>query len=164
MANVITGIRIICAIALIFCPVFSVSFYVLYIAAGFTDMIDGTIARKTGTVSEFGSKLDTIADFIFIVVCLIKLIPVLDIEYWMCVWIGVIAVIKIINIILGFIVQKRFVDVHSILNKITGGMLFVLPLTIKIVDLRYSAVVVCVVATIAAVYEGCCIWKKKKRL
>ena len=65
MANIITGIRIICSIALLFCPTLSGAFYSLYIIAGFTDMIDGTIAIKTGTVSEFGSKLDTVADFIF---------------------------------------------------------------------------------------------------
>ena len=29
-------------------------------------MIDGTVARKTGTVSEFGSKLDTVADLILV--------------------------------------------------------------------------------------------------
>ena len=71
VANVITSIRIICAFALLFCPVLSTSFYMLYIIAGFTDKIEGTVARKIGTVSDFGSKLDTIADFIFVIVCLI---------------------------------------------------------------------------------------------
>ena len=71
MANIITGIRILCSIALVFCPTLSPVFYSLYLVAGFTDMIDGTVARKTNTVSEFGSRLDTIADFIFVVVCLI---------------------------------------------------------------------------------------------
>ena len=28
-------------------------------------MIDGTVARKTGTANDFGSKFDSIADFIF---------------------------------------------------------------------------------------------------
>ena len=60
MANIITGIRILCSIAILFCPVPSPAFYVLYLVAGFTDMIDGTVARKTNTVSEFGSKLDTV--------------------------------------------------------------------------------------------------------
>ena len=77
VANAITSMRILCSIALLFCPACSTVFYVLYIGAGFTDMIDGTIARKTNTVSELGSKLDTIADFVFVVVCMIKLIPVL---------------------------------------------------------------------------------------
>ena len=31
-------------------------------------MVDGTVARKTNTVSEFGARLDTIADFIFFAV------------------------------------------------------------------------------------------------
>ena len=59
MANIITCIRIICSIVLLFCPVFSPVFYALYITAGVSDMLDGAVARKTGTVSEFGSKLDT---------------------------------------------------------------------------------------------------------
>lgn len=80
MANVITSIRIVCALALLFCPALSAPFYMLYIIAGFTDMIDGTVARKTGTISEFGSKLDTVADFILVIVCLIKLIPVLNMQ------------------------------------------------------------------------------------
>ena len=44
--------------------------------------------------------------------------------------------------------------VHSVPNKITGGLLFIFPLTLACIDLRYSAAVVCMVATIAAVYEG----------
>ena len=65
MANIITFVRILCSIAILFCPVFSVAFYSLYITAGLTDMIDGWVARKTNTVSEFGAKLDTVADFVF---------------------------------------------------------------------------------------------------
>lgn len=104
MANIITSIRIICSIALLFSPAISPVFYVLYIVAGFTDMIDGTVARKTNTASEFGSKLDTIADFIFVVACLIKLLPVMDIPVWLYAWIGIIALIKIINAISGYVV------------------------------------------------------------
>lgn len=66
MANFITSLRIICSITLLFCPALSQVFYVLYIIAGVTDMIDGTVARKTNTVSEFGSRLDTVADFILL--------------------------------------------------------------------------------------------------
>ena len=161
MANIITIIRILCGIAILFCPVFSVAFYSLYITAGLSDMIDGWVARKTNTVSDFGSKLDTVADVIFVVVCLIKLFPVMDIPLWLYVWIGVIAFIKVINIVSGFVVQKRFVAVHSVMNKATGVLLFVFPLTLSFVGLKYSATVVCVVATFAAVQEGHFIRTKK---
>ena len=106
MANIITSIRIICSIALLFSPAISPVFYALYIVAGFTDMIDGTIARKTNTVSEFGSKLDTVADFGFVMTCLFKLLPVLQIPGWLWIWIAVIAMIKVANVLFGFVCRK----------------------------------------------------------
>ena len=123
-------------------------------------MIDGAVARKTGTVSEFGSKLDTAADIVFIVVCLVKLLPVLHIPVWIYLWITVIAVIKLFNIAIGYIKYKEFTAVHSVINKVTGGLLFVLPMTLTVIDLRYSAVVVCVVATAAAIQEGYLVKRK----
>lgn len=53
MANIITGIRILCSIALLAVPACSAFFYVLYLTAGVSDMIDGTVARKRGRVYTF---------------------------------------------------------------------------------------------------------------
>lgn len=135
-ASVITGIRILCSVTLLAVPPFSISFYVLYLTAAFSDMIDGTVARKTGKASEFGSKFDSIADIIFVAVCLINLIPVMDIETWLYIWIAIIAVIKGINILYGLKKHKRVVFVHSILNKVTGILAFLLPLTLPFLELR----------------------------
>ena len=154
MANIITGIRIVLSVTLLFCPALSPMFYVLYIAAGFSDMIDGAVARKTGTVSKFGSRLDTIADIVFVAVCLIKLLPVLPVPIWLYIWIAIIAFIKVMNIAAGYIRQKGFLSVHSMINKLTGGLLFIFPLTLAFIDLIYSAIAVCVVATAAAIQEG----------
>lgn len=154
IANIITIIRILCSIAILFCNALSPVFYTLYIIAGVSDMVDGYIARRTNSVSELGAKLDTIADFVFVVVCLIKLLPVLTIPSWLWIWIGVIALIKIINIISGLVVQKKFVAIHSIMNKITGFLLFVFPLTLSFVELKYSAIFVCIFATFTAIQEG----------
>ena len=154
MANIITGMRIICSIALLFCPVFSTAFYTLYITAGISDMIDGTVARKTGTVSEFGSKLDTAADFVLVIVCLIKFIPVIHIPMWLIIWIIVIAVIKVINLISGYVMRKELVVLHTVMNKVTGILLFILPMTFTVIDLKYSGAIVSAVATFAAIQEG----------
>ena len=154
MANMITYIRIICSIVLLFCPVFSPAFYALYIIAGVSDMADGTVARKTGTVSEFGSKFDTAADFIFAVVCLIKLILAICVPIWLIIWIIVIAVIKAINLIFGFVMRKKMVVLHTVMNKVTGILLFILPMTLTAIDLKYSGVIVSVFATFAAIQEG----------
>ena len=154
MANIITCIRIISAIALLFCPAFSPVFYALYITAGVSDMIDGAAARKTGTVSEFGTKLDTAADFVLVVVCLIKLIPVIHIPTFLVIWIIAIAVIRAVNLISGYVIRKETVVLHTAMNKATGILLFVLPLTLTFVDLKYSGAVVSALATFAAVQEG----------
>ena len=154
MANAITIFRMAASIVLLFCPVFSPAFYVFYIVAGVSDMLDGFVARKTDTVSRFGARLDTIADQVFVIVCLIKLLPVIRISISLYVWIGVIALIKVVNIISGFAVQEMFMAVHSAMNKATGVLLFLLPLTIYIVPLKYSAIVACTAATFAAIQEG----------
>jgi phosphatidylglycerophosphate synthase len=154
IANIITGCRIIMSICMLFFPAFSFWFIMIYLLCGFSDMVDGLIARKTKTVSVFGSKLDTVADFIFILAALIKIVAAIDIPKWLWIWIFIIAVIKIINIVSGYICEKKFVAEHTVLNKITGFILFILPLTFGMIDLRYSGAVVCVVATFAAIQEG----------
>ena len=153
MANAITGFRIIVSVAFLFCPVFSPIFYALYLIAGLSDMADGIVARKTNSVSEFGSRFDSIADFVFVSVCLIKILPVMDIPIWLYVWTAVITLIKIINIISGVAKQKRFAPVHTAMNKVTGVLLFMLPLTLSIVPLKYSGIPICSVATFAAIQE-----------
>lgn len=153
-ANIITGFRIIFSIALLFFPPFSSVFYVLYTAAGLTDMIDGIVARETNTVSDFGAKLDTIADLVFVAACLIKLLPVLTIPVWLWIWLGGIALIKVINIISGVVMQKKWIAPHTVMNKITGALCFLLPFTLSFIDLKYSAIIVCAAATFAAIQEG----------
>ncbi len=154
LANGITFFRILCSLALLFCMPLSLPFFVFYAVAGLSDIFDGLIARKTNTATKFGAKLDTFADIVFAAVCLIKLLSVLDIPVWLYIWIAVIASIKAANIAAGYIRQKEFISVHSVMNKLTGGMLFVFPLTLTWIELRYSAAVICAVATTAAVYEG----------
>ncbi len=70
------------------------------------------------------------------------------------IWVVIIALVKVGSVISGYVMQKKFVAAHTVMNKVTGGLLFVLPFTVSVVDLRYSAVIICVVATFAAVHEG----------
>lgn len=153
-ANIITCSRIPAGIALLFFPPFSVPFYVLYLAAGISDMIDGAVARATKNVSRSGAKLDTVADLVLVAVCMIKLLPVIRVPGWIWVWTGMIALIRIINYISGYVVHKRFVALHTVMNKVTGVLLFLLPLTVSFLDMKFTAAAVCAVATFAAIQEG----------
>ena len=153
IANIVTVCRILGSIVLLFFPAFSLGFYITYLFCGFSDMIDGSIARKTNSISKFGSQLDTVADLVFVVVSLFKLLPVINLPQWLWIWGGVIAIIKTGNIIWGYVSTKQFTSLHTIMNKITGLLLFLLPLTLFSAEAKYSFVVVCSVATFAAVQE-----------
>ena len=154
IANIMTSFRIFGSIGLLVCPVFSACFYGLYIFCGVTDMIDGTIARKTGATSSFGARLDTVADFLFVIASFVKLVPVIQIPVWIWVWAAVIAMGKLVTLVWGFTQMKQMPSLHTIANKATGLCLFLLPLTMSFVELRYTVPVVCIIATIAAIQEG----------
>lgn len=153
IANFITASRILFSFILFFCPAFSIQFYGFYIAAGITDMIDGTVARKTGKESAFGEKLDSIADLTFIFAASLKILPQLNLPVTIWIWTGIIAAAKICVIGITSIKQKKFTIAHSIANKITGFLLFILPLTVFSIDLKISSCVVCISATAAVLLE-----------
>ena len=153
IANIITGLRIAFSLPLLFIPLTSAWFYALYLLCGLSDMIDGTVARRTSSASECGARLDTVSDFVFMTVALIKFMPHLHIAVWLWIWIGVIAMMKLGNVVLGFVCTKKFVSPHTVLNKIAGLLLFLLPVTISFVDLTYTLPIVCTVAMVAAMHE-----------
>ena len=154
IANIITSCRIICSILLLLFPAFSSGFYVTYLLCGFSDMIDGAVARKTNNNRNFGAKFDTVADLIFMIVVLYTLLPEIYIPRWIWIWIIIIAVIKLSNILWGLIQRKSLISVHSIPNKITGFLLFLFPFTIQFVELKYSLASICLIATFSAIQEG----------
>ena len=153
IANIITGSRIVFSLSLLFIPLSSAWFYALYLLCGFTDMIDGTVARKMGSASDFGAKLDTVSDFVFMVVALIRFAPHLHIPTWLWIWIGIIATMKLCGAVWGFIRVGKFTFPHTVLNKATGFLLFLLPVTISFIELTYTLPFVCAVATVAAIHE-----------
>ena len=153
IANIITGSRVAFSLPLLFIPLSSAWFYIIYFLCGFTDMIDGAIARKMEVVSEFGARLDTVADFVFMLVCSIKILPLIHISAGLCVWIIIIALVKIFNIALVFIQKKKLISIHSVLNKITGFVLFFFPFSLTFVETSYSVATICVFATIASLQE-----------
>lgn len=154
MANLITGSRVILSVVMLFFPAYSYPFYCCFLLAGFTDIIDGTVARMCEETSEFGARIDSIADMIFVAASVYKFLPVLRLPVSIWIWTAIIALIKLINIISGYAIKRKFVSMHTMVNKITGMLLFFFPLSVAIVDIRISGVVVCMAATFAAIQEG----------
>ena len=116
-------------------------------------MIDGTVARKTHAVSKFGGQLDTAADLLFLAAASVKLLPLLRLPLWLWVWIAGVAVVKLSRMLRNFLLRKPFLPPHTRLNKLTGLLLFLLPLTLPLLPPANTAPVVCAAATAAAVQE-----------
>ena len=162
IANIITGSRIVLSLPLLLIPLTSAWFCVIYLLCGLSDMIDGTVARRTNSASEFGARFDTVSDFVFMTVALIKFLPHLHIPIWLWIWIGIIAMIKLGNAAWGFVRTKKLISPHTVLNKVTGLLLFLLPVTIRFVDPAYTLPIVCTIATVAAIHEVYFTYSEKK--
>ena len=148
LPNIITALRIVGSIGLLFCNVAGWQFWTLYVFCG----NDGWFARKLQAESKTGSVLDSIADLSFVACCAIKLLPILSIPSWLWIWAGIIVIIKIVNQIIALTRIKQFCLPHTIANKLTGFLLFLTVPTISwcIIPIAIAAII----ATFAAIQEG----------
>ena len=156
MANLITAVRVLCSLIIIFTPIFSPLFYLLYLAAGLSDVIDGAAARRLKQVSEFGARFDTTADMIFFWVVFVKIALVGYIFNWMWILIAIIAIIKVTNIVLGLMYQRKLVAKHTVLNKITGTLIFLIVLFVSMIPkslFNVAAALICIIAAFASIQE-----------
>ena len=143
------------ALALPFVQSSPAIFWTLYLLCGLSDVLDGALARAMGTVSRLGERLDTIADIIFVAVWIALFIHAMNVGRWLWIWTGVIALIKVVNVISGLAMKKGFVAKHTLANKATGILLFLLPMIIHWESIKVpSIVMICLLATFAAVQEG----------
>ena len=153
IANYISVSRAIMSIILVVTETFSIAFYMIYIYCGISDMLDGFIARKSKSESKIGARLDSIADIIFVIVAMIKILPVLNLSNGIVIWTVIIALIKIINVICSYIYYKKLILLHTIANKITGFILFIAPFIIVNTNQMIFEIIICSIATFAAVQE-----------
>lgn len=157
VANALTICRMALSVLLLVPPALSPAFLSLYALAGATDMLDGYVARRTGTESELGARLDSIADYVLCVVCLVKILPAISVPTWLWLWISAIVLVKVANVASGYLLERRLVMPHTTANKVAGLVVFLVPFALPYCGVVASAVPACVVATFAAVQEGCLI-------
>ena len=129
LANYITSLRIIGTLCIVFLTPLTPLYFVIYTITGVTDVLDGLISRLTHTTSEFGARLDSIADLLFYTVSLVKLLPVLIDILPSFIWIivALIMSLRILSYIIAAVKLNRFASRHSIPNKITGVLVFAVP-------------------------------------
>ncbi len=155
LANCITMCRIVGACGLLFTEEFSKSFYILYTLCGFSDVLDGTIARMTKTTTKLGSKLDSIADLLFYSIMFIKVLPemIVALPLWnWCVGISTI-VMRIVTYAMVALRYKRFSSLHTYMNKVTGFAAFCMPYSLRTVLAVPYCSVGCIIAALSTLEE-----------
>lgn len=154
-ADTITAVRMAASLFLLFLPPYSGWFFLAYTIAGLTDALDGWLARKTGTESEFGARLDSIADLMFYGALLVRLIPVLWKSFPMVIWYDVLVIllVRLISYAMAAVRYHRFAALHTRLNKLTGGAVFLLPYVLAVSTGVVYSWAVCILAFAAALEE-----------
>lgn len=127
--NLITASRILGTLVMLFLRPLSAWFYAVYTATGLTDVLDGYIARKTNTVSEFGKKLDSVADLLFYTVMLFKILPILWEKLPAVLWVLVFITVglRLLSYLVAAVRYHRFASLHTHLNKASNASMFVVP-------------------------------------
>ena len=159
LPNFITILRVAGSFILLLFNVKDVAFWCLYCLCGFSDIIDGFLARKFKCATKMGALLDSLADICFVVCCAWKLLPLLTLPQWLWLWAGIITLIKFLNQISALVLYGRCCFPHTLANKITGFMLLIaVPMTFwSIIPIS----IVAAVASLAAIEEGHLIRVKK---
>ena len=136
-------------------PFFSFKFLVVYTLTGLMDALDGWLARRSGTASDFGAKLDSIADLLFYGIVLFRLAPVLWQTLPTAIWYAaaVILLARLAAYTAAAIKFHHFASLHTWLNKLTGAALFLLPYILAIsAGVAYSWLV-CILAFASSLEE-----------
>ena len=152
--NCITASRILGAIILIFIAPFSMPFYIIYTICGFSDAVDGLLARAMKKETEFGARLDSIADLTFYTVLLIKIFPFLWDNLPSYIWyaVAIILITRLAAYVVACIKYKKFASIHTYANKLTGFALYSVPYLVKTWTVPVCSTV-CVIAFLASFEE-----------
>lgn len=153
--NGITAIRLAGSVCLFFVEPFSKLFFIVYTVCGISDVVDGTIARLLGCVTDFGAKLDSVSDMTFYAVMILRIFPMLLDDLPLAVWIFAvsIALLRISSYLVAAIKYHRFASIHSYGNKLTGAAVFLIPYLGSIFSLTNVCGAVCVIAFLATLEE-----------
>lgn len=154
LANILTISRVAAAVVMLLPSTGSPSFWCLYAWCGLSDMADGTLARRSGSSSEFGARLDSAADAVFVMACLVKLLPVLPFSLWLIIWIALIGLRKIATLIMGFAKHRQVASPHTTANKVAGLAVFLSTPALFFSGCALLAAPACAIATFAAIQEA----------
>ena len=153
--NIITCVRLVGALIILFLPVPSAVFFTVYTLCGLSDVLDGATARVLKAESAFGAKLDSVSDMVFYAVMLIRLMPVLweTLPSWIWLAVAAILMLRLCAYLVAALRYHRFAAMHTYLNKLTGLCVFLIPYFVGFDALTVYCMIVCAIGTLASAEE-----------
>lgn len=129
LANCITSARIAGTFLMLFTAPLSLPFFVIYTLCGLSDALDGWVARRRNTITQFGSRLDSVADLFFYIVMVVKILHILWklVPVWFWYVLGGILALRIASYTTAAIKFHRFASLHTRMNKVSGLLVFATP-------------------------------------
>jgi len=151
--NILSISRIVASILLLFFFDNLKAFIPLYLFAGISDILDGFLARRFKVESSSGARLDSIGDTFFFIILLVYLfIAQQDIMLRYIIPIIAIAAVKLSSILIGLIKFRKLTMLHTIANKATGLLVYLIPLFIWLGVNQFITFII-VIALLAATEE-----------
>jgi phosphatidylglycerophosphate synthase len=151
--NLLSVVRVILSVMLLLTIPFSVLFFTIYIMCGFSDILDGFLARKFNLTSELGAVLDSLGDFVMIVILMYVLYPYVNVDNYAILWIIGIMVIRCSSLLVAFAKYRTLAFLHTYTNKVTGFLLFCFPILYISLGVDITAFFLCIIASISALEE-----------
>lgn len=149
--NIITIFRILASLLIPFAA--DSLFFPLYFFAGLTDILDGWLARKMNWTSAFGILLDSIADLIFFIVVVVKIILTIKLPAFVLWGTLVVVIIRCTTYLIGFFRFQQFASLHTDLNKLTGLLLFLAPVILLILPINPFGIVLLLCGILSSIEE-----------
>ena len=149
--NILTIFRILTSLLIVM--VSDKYFFPLYFFVGVTDILDGWIARKMNWTSRFGTLLDSLADLLFFIVVVLKIILTIKLPAFLLWGALVIVLIRCITYLIGCFRFHQFASLHTYLNKLTGLLLFLSPIVLSIIPTTPFGIILLVCGSLSAIEE-----------
>jgi cardiolipin synthase len=134
--------------------------FLLFLAAGVSDAVDGFLAKRFGMTSEIGAYLDPLADKVLIVSIYVSLGIVDALPRWLVILVVSRDILIIGGVMLSWLVGKRIsIKPHPVSKANTAAQIFLAGLALAALGFRFDAGValiltMAVVATLTLLSVG----------
>lgn len=164
VADTIIHIVMFFVVGMIFVPTLSPLFICFYTMCGLFMIIERLFVKTFDLETEERLKMHGVAEFIFTIIMLVKLLKFV-LAYIPEGDFAIIIAVGFLKTVAGFIGVAKFRHralIRTVLQKIMGAVLYMFPYILMLLHVRIACVLLCVIAGLAASEELICAVLMKK--